>query len=301
MDKLIITATCDCTVSFPMNPHNPTPRGMDAVVDEYQRCVDAGASICHIHGPFTPRGDFAEGGAQEVDLDLPGWITMRQKINDLCPSNPIIQYGFAHGPFEQRVGLLEQKPEMISISFNPHDECFNYDEPAHPAINLYAIHDREELAKYGQVTKDYGIRPEVEAFEYGAIWNAQYLLERELLMTPVWTTFFLGWRGGCWTPPTPKSLIYMVDHIPDDFVYNVSVMEPTVAWQLLTLAITMGGHVRVGMEDNPYLRPGEYVTSNAQLVEKIVRIAKEMDREIATPEEAREVIGLPQPATAAAI
>src|SRR6266508_1862819 len=99
-------------------------------------------------------------------------------------------------------------------------------------------------------------------------------------MTPVWVTFFLGWKGGCRTPPTLKALQYMHDHKPADFVYNVSVMDPPTHWQVLTMAILLGGHVRVGMEDNPFLRPGEYARSNAELVEKIVRTSREEARRI---------------------
>ena len=113
-----------------------------------------------------------------------------------------------------------------------------------------------------------------------------------LLAKPVWVTFFLGWRGGCWTPPTYKALQYMHDHLPEGFNYNTSVMDPEMHWKLLTMAILLGGHVRVGMEDNPYLGPGEYATSNAQLVEKIVRISRELGREIATPAEARKIISI---------
>ena len=98
---------------------------------------------------------------------------------------------------------------MASIAFNPHDECFNCDASSHPPIELYAIHDREELATYGRATSELGIKPEVEAFQYGAIWNAEQLVRKGLLKTPVWCTFFLGWRGCCWTPPTAKALMYM--------------------------------------------------------------------------------------------
>lgn len=292
MEKLIVTITCDSTISYPLNPYNPTPKGMDVVVDGYVRSVNAGASICHIHGPFKSRRSLEEGGSQEVDLDVPGWMTMRQMIAERSPSNPIIQYGYAHAPFDQRLVLLEQEPDMVSVCFHPHDECFDYDEPKHPAIELYAIHDRDELSEYGRFTLEHNIKPEVENFQFGGIWNAQRLVQRGLLRTPVWSTQFLGWHGGCWTPPTLKAIQYMYDHRPESFIFNTSVMDPPMAWQLLTMAIMLGGHVRVGMEDNPYLAPGQYARSNAELVEKIVRIARELAREIATPDEARAIIGL---------
>jgi 3-keto-5-aminohexanoate cleavage enzyme len=90
----------------------------------------------------------------------------------------------------------------------------------------------------------------------------------------------------------------MVDMLPPDVNFNVSVMSPDRHWQLLALAIGLGGHVRVGFEDNPYLEPGVLATTNAQLVEKIVKIANLLGRPIATPEEARKIIGLRTQVTA---
>ena len=74
-------------------------------------------------------------------------------------------------------------------------------------------------------------RRDLVAFHYGGVWNAMRMMEKGLLQGPVWVTFFLGWKGGCWTPPTPKAMVYMADHCPDDFIWNTSVMDP-VPWRL---------------------------------------------------------------------
>ena len=84
----------------------------------------------------------------------------------------------------------------------------------------------------------------------------------------------------------------MAEHLPSDFNYSVSVMDPPTQWQVLTTSILLGGHVRVGMEDNPYVADGVWAGSNAELVDKIVRISRELGREIATPQEARRIVGL---------
>ena len=85
----------------------------------------------------------------------------------------------------------------------------------------------------------------------------------------------------------------MHDHKPENFNYSVSDMDPPTHWQVLTQSILLGGHVRVGMEDSPYLDvKGTLARNNAELVEKAVRIAREVGREIATPEEARRITGL---------
>jgi 3-keto-5-aminohexanoate cleavage enzyme len=296
MDKLIITVTCDSTMSYPRNPYNPN--GIEALADEYVRGVDAGASICHLHGPYFLDEKIRPDGTKLSDLDLPGWQRLKDLITARC--TPIIQYGIANGRFPQRVESMKQHPDMMSICFNAHDESFQPD-PDYPPVELYGIHDRGELENYCRYTKQYGVKPEVEAFHYGAIWNAQRLIKMGLLDTPVWTTFFLGWPGGCWTPPTVGAMQYMHDHKPAEFNYSVSVMDPPTQWTVLTQAILLGGHVRVGMEDNPYLdTKGTLARSNAELVEKIVRIAREIGRDIASVEEARSITGLHKPVGAAA-
>lgn len=290
MDKLIVTVTCDSTMSFPSNPSNPTPLGLEAVAEEYIRAVGAGASICHLHGPYTVDEKIQDDGTKLSDIDIPGWRRLRDGVLAKCDA--IIQYGIANGRFEQRKRLLEdQRPDMVSTCFNAHDECFDY-EPGRPPVELYAIHDREELREYCELTNRIGVKIEVEAFHYGGIWNALRLRESGLLGGPVWTTFFLGWKGGCWTPPTVQAMVYMAEHCPDGFIWNTSVMDPLEQWKVLSTAIMLGGHVRVGMEDNPFLTPGIYARSNAELVEKIVRIARDVGREIASPDEARAALGL---------
>ena len=230
-------------------------------------------------------------GTKLSDLFLPGWLELTTLIK--AKVKPVIQFGIANGRFPQRVELMKQRPDMMSICFNAHDECFQPD-PNYPPVELYGLHDREELEKYCLYTRQYGIKPEVESFHYGAVWNANKMISKGILDTPVWTTFFLGWAGGCWTPPTVKALQYMHDHKPENFNYSVSVMDPPTHWQVLTQSILLGGHVRVGMEDSPYLDGGATLAkSNAELVEKIVKISRELGREIATPSEARKITGLP--------
>lgn len=289
MEKLVITVTCDSTMSFPGNPHNPTPRGWRAVADEYIRSVEAGASICHLHGPYTVDEKIQADGSRLSDLDIPGWLRLRQMIEVKC--RPIIQYGIANGRFPQRLELMKQRPDMMSVCFNPHDECFDY-EPGRNPVELYGLHNRPELEEYCRTTVAHGVKIEVEAFHYGGIWNAQRMVQKGLLKLPVWTTFFLGWRGGSYTPPTAEAMLFNHHHLPQQFNYNTSVMDPDEHWKVLATAIILGGHVRVGMEDNPFVRPGEYARSNAELVERVVRLAREIGRQIATPEEARRITGL---------
>src|SRR4029453_2155573 len=123
MDKLIITVTCDCTMAYPSNPHNPTPKGYDEAAREYVRSVSAGASICHLHGPYTIDEKIQPDGTPLSDLATPPRARLRPAILDGGGNRPIIQCGIANGRFPQRRQLMiEQKPDMISTCFNPHDE-----------------------------------------------------------------------------------------------------------------------------------------------------------------------------------
>lgn len=288
MDKLIITVTCDSTMSYPGNPNNPTPKGYGEVAREYIRSVAAGASICHLHGPYTVDKEIQPDGTKLSDLDIPGWRRLRDEITS--KADCIIQYGIANGRFPQRKELMrDQRPDMISTCFNAHDECFDY-EPGREPVELYGLHSREELMTYCRVTRELGVKIEAECFHYGGVWNAQRLVDQGLLAPPVWITFFLGWRGGCYTPPTVEAMLFNHHHLPQGFLYNTSVMDPEMHWKILATAIILGGHVRVGMEDSPFLTPGVYARSNAELVDKIVRIARDLGREIASPAEARALL-----------
>ncbi len=291
MDKLIITVTVDSTMSYPGNPLCPPTENTAAVAAEYIRAVNAGASITHIHGVHTLEHEIQPDGRRLSKTNYEGWRDLQERIKASC--DPIVQFGIASARFDEKVRLMDLKPDMMSIAFNAHDEFFQPD-PAYPANEMYASHPRDELEGYSRIAMEKGVKVEVESFHTGAFWNMNFIAKMGLLPEPIYTTLFFGWAGGCWTPPTPKAVIYMVDHLPKDrrINWNVSVMDPATQWQILTQAIIMGGHVRVGWEDNPYLVDGTLADTNALLVEKIVRIAREVGREVATPQEARQIIGI---------
>lgn len=294
MDKLIITAACDSRVSFPRNHHclPSTRENVPGIAAEYVRCIEAGASIAHLHGVRQLEDKIQADGKKLSRLDVEGWAEMSDRIRD--GADCIIQYGIAGARLEDRIPLMDLRPDMMSVAFNSHDEYFQ-PHPDDPANAIYALHPLEELRGYARETAARGVKIEVETFHTGAIWNLRKLRDEGLLPDPVWTTLFVDWEGGSWTPPNERALINLVDMLPDNVNFNVSVMSPERQWALLALAITLGGHVRVGYEDNPYLEPGVLASSNAQLVDKIVKIATLLGREIATPDEARQIIGLSAP------
>lgn len=290
MDKVIITVTVDSSMSYPGFDGMPPIEDVTAVSDEYVRAIDAGAALVHHHGVHHLESSIQEDGRQLSRTDFDGW----KNLTDLIRSqrDAIIQFGIASARLEEKVELMGLRPEMMSFAFNVHDEYFRPD-PAYPANEQYAIHPRSELEAFSRAALEHGVKPEIECFYTGAFWNLDYIRDLGLLQNPVWATLFLGWPGGAWTPPTPDSLLHLINHVPAEVNWNVSVMNPQQQWRILGLALATGGHVRVGWEDNPYLPDGRPSRSNAELVDQVVQLARIMGREPATADEAREIIGLP--------
>jgi 3-keto-5-aminohexanoate cleavage enzyme len=290
VDKLVITVTCDSTITYPRNPYMPKIEDTDAVGRQYVDAVNAGASICHHHGVQYLEDSLQEDGKKLSRIDEEGWQRLTDTIRSVG-TDPIIQYGIASARLPDKIALMKQGPDMMSYAFNVHDEYFRPD-PEYPANEVYALHPRDELEAASTAALEHGVKLEIECFFSGAYWNLDFIRGKGLLRDPVWATLFFNWQGGTWTPPTVEALTFMVNHLPANVNWNVSVMDPVRQWRLLPVVIGLGGHVRVGWEDNPYLPNGTIAPHNAQLVETVVRVAKEMGREVASPEEARRIVGL---------
>lgn len=303
MNKLIITVTCDTTLTYPHNPHGPKPDNPKGVAEEYVRAIDAGVSICHTHGSYTSDPVIQPDGRQLQIPIMDGWQEITERIR--ATGQAIVQFGLASIRLEQKLDLWRTlRPDMSSINFNSHDEYFQPDPNYPPAGYCYSIHPISELREYTQLANEYGVKLEIECFSTGAFWAIEKIRAGEfwvdgkredepgLLPDPLWVTLFMGWPGQGWMPPTAKGLQFMVDHLPARANWSMSCMDPSAYWSVIAHAIAIGGHVRVGMEDCPYIEPGVFATSNAQLVEKAVRIAREIGRDIASPEEARAMTGL---------
>jgi 3-keto-5-aminohexanoate cleavage enzyme len=289
MEKLIITVACDSRTSYPNNPHCPPQEDIAGVARQYIDSVNAGAAITHIHGIRTLEESIQADGRQVSRIDHDGWRRLQDAI--MAEVSPVMQFGVASARIAEKVKLMELQPDMMAVAFNAHDEYFQPD-PSRPAKKMFAIHPQEELIAYAVAADENNVKLEVECFHTGAFWNLEFVRRQGYLKQDTYTTLFIGWPGGTWTPPTEKSLIHMIDHLPSGCIWNVSVMNPQKHWDILSLAISLGGHVRVGYEDNPYIAPGEFAKSNAELVERIVGVARGLGREIATPAEARTILKL---------
>ncbi len=289
MDNLIITVACNSRTSYPINHYCPPQEDIAGVAQQYIDGIKAGAAIAHIHGIRTLEESLQADGKQVSRIDHDGWKRLQEAI--LAKTDPVMQFGVASARLEEKVKLMTLHPDMMAVAFNAHDEYFNPD-PQFPPKRMMAIHPVEELLGYAKAAEQSQGQARSRMFPYRRVLASRIRAQAGLSEENAYTTLFLGWPGGTWTPPTEKALIYMVDHLPKNCIWNVSVMNPQKQWDLLSLAVSLGGHVRVGYEDNPYIAPGELAKNNAVLVERMMKIAQGLGREVATPQEARRILSL---------
>jgi len=269
MDKMIITAAL--TGAEVTRKHNPNlPVTPAEIAEEAYRCFKAGASIVHVH---VRNEDETPTQAAEVfreTLDL-----IRAKCNIIIQVSTGGAVGMTAGERLQPVYL---KPEMATLStgsVNFGDDVF-LNPPAY-------------LEEFARAMQENGVKPEIEVFDVGMINNALQLVKKGLLSEPLHYDFVMGVPGGI--PGTIKNLLHLVESIPPGSTWTVAGMGRTEL-PLGAAAIIMGGHVRVGFEDNIYYEKGVLADSNAQLVERIVRVADIHNRPVASPDEARKILNL---------
>jgi len=269
MDKLIITVAPTGNVpTRQMNANLPITPG--EIAEDVERCRNAGASLFHIH---------ARDSQQKPTLDSAVFSKIVKNIKKRAPE-VIIQLstgGRAGRDSEARINPVRLLPEMGSFTTGSNNM---------PGI-IYENHPQfiEQLAS---VYKETGVIPEMEIFEAGMINNALYLQKKYSLKTPLHFNFVLGVPGSL--PASVKNLLFLSESVPASSTWTVTGIARAQI-PLAAAAIVMGGHVRVGLEDN-LMMPDGSASSNVLLVEKVVAIAREIGREIATPDEAREILSL---------
>jgi len=270
MQKLIITAALTgAEVTRAQQP--ALPISPDEIAQAAHECAKAGACIVHVHARH------ADGSAtqdQEIYRQIIAAIQKR------C--NVIVQVstGGAVGmTASERLAPVSLRPEMATLSMgsvNFGDDVFMN----HPA----------DMASFLQAMQAQGVKPELEIFDTGMLSTASRWLKKGLLKGPQHFDFVLGIPGGM--AGTPAALLYLVSQLPAESTWTVAGIG-AAQLPLGTLAIELGGHVRVGFEDNIYYHKGELATSNAQLVARMARISLELGRALATPDEARVMLGMP--------
>lgn len=274
MEKVIITAAVTgSSISREQTPHIPlTPEEIaQACVEAWQ----AGASIVHIHVRDPETGK----GTQSLELFRRVAEPVRERTDlILCLTTSGIPG--RNLPTEDRLVPLELRPELASL------DAGTINLGGHVFKNTPDFLDASAAAM-----REKGVKPELEVFDSGMVVTCLRMRDEGKLDEPLHFQFVLGTPWGA--PATPKSLLHMSELIPADATWSViGIGKGQLPMSMMGLV--MGGHVRVGLEDSIYYRRGELAKSNAQLVERVVRIAGEYGREVATPAEARGILGLAQ-------
>lgn len=280
MKKMIITAAI--TGGIHGKKANPNlPEQPDEQAQAAYDCYNAGASICHLH--VRDKQGTATG-------DLNVYREVISKIKAKCPI--LIQVGNGIGPvtndkgakgsptFEQRLKLVEidPKPEIITINAG----TFQFRE------DLF-LNPHEFNVAFVRKANERQIAIECEVYDIGHINNIMRLVNDNVLKTPVHFSLVMGAQGGI--PARVENLIRSVSDIPEGSSWQV-ISIGKYQMGLTVPSICMGGNIRIGLEDNIYYRKGELAKSNAQLVERIARIAQEVGREVATVDDARHAFGV---------
>jgi 3-keto-5-aminohexanoate cleavage enzyme len=268
------------------------PETADEIADSAARACAAGAAMVHVHAR-DPRN--LPGPARTADV----WLEVNRKIRERCPDiiiNDTTGGGFGM-TMEERLACLDAGPEMASLNLAPDMSKFRIIERKSPLPYPRPAIDYDDcvpftykqISWYAAEMKKRGIKPELEFYHPGCAWVIRDLIEQDLIARPYWIQTVMGYQTSSF--PTVHHVVDLLRDFPEGAVWLCSGIGQ-FQLPMTTLATLMGGHVRVGLEDNIYYRRGEKAKSNAQLVERAVRIAHELNREIATPAQAREILGM---------
>ena len=272
MPNPIITAALTGPVATKAD--NPGMPGTVAeIAADAKAAYDAGAAVIHIH----LRDD---DGNMTVDLDVARRTV--EVVRATCPGIVQLSTGGLAFTYEDRMKMVEAKPAMATL--NPCTMTFGAAEFRNPPRQMMELAAR---------MIELGIKPEVEIYDTGHLEMMLYLLHKGLLVEPIQVSFVMGVRGGM--KGDPALLAYLVRELPEGTSWQV-IGVTKANLPMTTIGLAMGGNARTGLEDTLVLEPGVPVTSNAQLVERLVRIARSMQLEPATVAEVIERLKLsPEP------
>jgi uncharacterized protein (DUF849 family) len=298
MGKRIITAAITGGIHTPcMSDYLPiTPQ---QIADEAVRSYEAGAAVAHIHvrNPET--------GRPLADMDL--YREIVTKVKAQCNICLCLTTGGALGmSLEDRVKTVTTfEPELASLNSGSINfglfpalekyKNFKFDwEEQYLAMTEDVIFPNtfKSMKEFAGIFKKRGTRPELEVYDSAMINNVAYMISKGYIEKPVYLQFVMGVLGGI--TPGPENLMFLVDYARrqiGDFEFSVCVAGRD-QFSMCTQSLLLGGHLRVGLEDNLYIERGKFAKSNAVQVAKMKRIATELGLEIATPDEARQILKL---------
>ena len=296
--KAIITAALTGAIHTPtMSPYLPvTPKQL---IEEILAVHKAGGAVAHLH-VRDPKNGYPTAD-QDVFKEIATEVKKHCNII-LCTTTG----GRLGEPVEKRVQVVSTlRPELASpnagsLNFALFHIVDRYNDWKYEWEKEYLENTEDvifpntfkTMRQFLAVFKEMETKPEFEIYDVGMINNLAFLIEAGYVRKPVYLQFVMGVLGGI--PPKPENFIFLLDaarKLIEDFEFSVCVAG-RAQFPLCTQSLIMGGNARVGLEDNLYLERGVLAKSNAEQVVKIIRIARELGIEPATPQEAREILGL---------
>lgn len=242
----------------------------EGIADEVVRAYNAGACLAHLHV-------WDEAGNPATDLSA--FKRTIQLIRERCD---IIIEGSTGGvstlTLAERSVALQADIELASL--NP--GSVNYDKGVY-------INPPDDIDYWVREMHARGIKPDTAIFEAGMVENTKAYIAQGLIEPPYLFGFVLGQQGAM--PADAKHMLFLSELLPANSFWT-AIGHGGADLEMAVVSMALGGHVRAGFEDNPFYRPGECATSNAQLIERLVRIAREIGRELVSPAEARQMFGL---------
>jgi 3-keto-5-aminohexanoate cleavage enzyme len=288
VDRVIVT--CALTGAQQGKGANPAlPEQPREIIAQGLAAWRAGASILHLH---------ARDEAGRATGDVAVFRRVAEGLRAAgCDAVLNLSTGGAVAglPLEERLKVVpELRPEIASFSIGSGSLLGRYDTGAEKWINdrfvpLFSSH--AELERVARIFRDHGTRPELEVYHAGMLNNLHALKERGVLAEPLLVNFVMGIPGEV-TEATVRNLLHLVDGIPPGAVWLVSSIGARNHFRMLGAVLAMGGQVRVGLEDNLYIAPGQLAQGNGEIVEKAVRIVRDIGFEPATSGEARAILKL---------
>lgn len=284
-NKGIITAALSGSATF-KNQNEAVPYTPEEFAEESYRCFNAGASVVHIHARDT-----AQGGVPTPDI---GQIRATiDAIRDRCPEIIInMTSAIAAGiPVEQRIApIVEIKPEIASLNTNSMNFAIINHKNGQVIAETIFENAFSTIVDFAAKMKANNVKPECEIYDLGGIYNILSLRKQDgLFAEPMHFQFVMGVTGGC---PSELGIMDMFTKtIPENATWSVCGVGPN-QYSAIPIAAAIGGHLRVGLEDNVKNMDGSLSKGSYEQVEWAVKVAQVVGREIASPDEAREILSL---------
>lgn len=280
-EKVVITCALTGVLAnrdqCPWVPYTPVE-----IAEEARRAYEAGAAVVHIHARDPETG----GPSYKPEV----YAAIAEETRKRCPVILNFSTGALGISAEEKIApVLKVKPEIAALNMGSMNYAKYSEKRKNFVFDLVFENPFGEIIQLLKSMNEVGVKPELECFDTGHTGSIWPLLDMGVLKRPLQFSFILGVLGG--VPATTDALSFQAKQIPADSTWEVIGISH-IQWRLLAAALSLGGNVRVGLEDNFYVAPGQMAKSNGDLVAKAARMCRDVGREPASVEDARRILSL---------